>query len=321
MLLFDSASVRPRDRTDAMDAALNSALMPQSFTFSSDRLIRYRMEAWELGPGVQLMRSTGAGLVIARTARHVRQSAPEVIVLGLPAHTPSLFTGPDESQVVYVPGVIGMHDTTRPYSFRQSEVSHHTSLLIEPSRLDLPVDLIRAAVPLLRSSPVHDLLRSHMVRLCELPPTWTPGSETMTALGRATTELVWALITTAAGDRRAAEALNATLDTRITAYIETYLHQPDLGARRIATAHGISVRQLYREWAVAGHELTLSAWILRRRLERARGRLGSTPDSVTAIAHGCGFTGLAHFSTRFREAFGLSPREWRRLSHDHEHRS
>lgn len=317
MLLFDTASVPAQDRTDALDAALNSAVMPQSFSFVSERVIRHRTEYWDLGPGIQLMRSTGAGLDTLRTARHVRQAAPEVIVLGLPMRSPILSAGPDGTETAHSPGGIVLLDTTRPYHVRYSEVMHHTSLLIEPARLSLPVDLMRAAAPALRASPVHDLVRSHMLHMCELSP--EPGSEMAARLGRATAELVWALITAAAGDGGQFEALDATLDTRIGMYVDAHLHDTGMSASRIAAAHGISVRQLYKVWARAGHELTLSAWIAGRRLERARDQLSgpdATRSSITAIARACGFANPAHFSARFRTAFGVSPREWRRLSQE-----
>lgn len=314
MLVFDSAGIPARDRTDALDAALNSAVMPHAFSFVSERVIPHRTDAWQLGEGVALMRSVGAGVETNRTARHVRQAAPEVIILGLASRTPLLFESHDGTQSTCEPGAITVLDSTRPARVRHSEVTHHTSLLIEPARLSLPVDLIRAAAPLVRSSPVHNLLRSHMLGLSELSP--EPGPETMARLGRATADLIWALITTAAGDRGQSDALSATLDVRVTMYINAHLHEPALSVSRIAAAHGISVRQLYKVWAQAGHDRTLSAWILHRRLARARDQLArpGTADNITSIAHACGFVNLAHFSARFREAFGASPREWRRLS-------
>jgi AraC-like DNA-binding protein len=62
--------------------------------------------------------------------------------------------------------------------------------------------------------------------------------------------------------------------------------------------------------ARAGHDRTLAQWIIQRRLERARNQLADLdPEltSITAIARGCGFANLSHFSQRFRAAY-VTPR-------------
>lgn len=47
------------------------------------------------------------------------------------------------------------------------------------------------------------------------------------------------------------------------------------------------------------------------RLASARRRLGQSADPVEAIADDLGFHSAFHFSTAFRKAFGVSPRQWR----------
>jgi AraC-like DNA-binding protein len=55
-------------------------------------------------------------------------------------------------------------------------------------------------------------------------------------------------------------------------------------------------------------------WIWRRRLEVAAKCLGD-PDRVHAaigdLAYRCGFSSQAHFSRRFKDRYGLSPRDYR----------
>ena len=134
-------------------------------------------------------------------------------------------------------------------------------------------------------------------------------------IGRGTTELVRALIASAARDEAGArEAMTGSLMTRITTYLHRHLTEPDLSPARIARAHNISVRWLYDNWT---DELSVAQWIIRERLELARRELaGPRTQSIATVARQCGFTDPAHFSRRFREAFGMSPREWRRLNQD-----
>jgi AraC-like DNA-binding protein len=101
---------------------------------------------------------------------------------------------------------------------------------------------------------------------------------------------------------------------RITMYIDAHLHDRELNTDRIAAAHNISSRQLYNLWARAGYDLTPSQWIIQRRLERARNQLTDLDPQLTsavAIARGCGFRNMSHFSLRFREAYCISPGQWR----------
>ncbi|MEU9064802.1 helix-turn-helix transcriptional regulator [Streptomyces sp. NPDC048430] len=58
----------------------------------------------------------------------------------------------------------------------------------------------------------------------------------------------------------------------------------------------------------------VSRFIQRRRLEESAyelARLSRTAPTVSAIAERWGFADPTHFSRVFREAYGLSPREWR----------
>ena len=58
------------------------------------------------------------------------------------------------------------------------------------------------------------------------------------------------------------------------------------------------------------------AWLLQRRLESARAAL-TRPDRVEPIgniAHRLGFSDAAHLSRAFRQRYGLSPRDYRRLA-------
>lgn len=99
---------------------------------------------------------------------------------------------------------------------------------------------------------------------------------------------------------------------QIRHYIETRLHEPDLTPQRIADASGISTRALYQLFD--GETGAVAGWILNRRLERIHADLTNpTHDAlpIAQIALNHGFRNAAHFSRRFRQKFGASPREIR----------
>ncbi|MER7706560.1 helix-turn-helix domain-containing protein [Kitasatospora sp. NPDC097605] len=103
----------------------------------------------------------------------------------------------------------------------------------------------------------------------------------------------------------------AELLSRIRAHIEENLADPDLSPESIARSQHISVRYLHKLFQPDG--MTVGQWVRRRRLEACRRELERSSRrqiSVSAVAHRWGFVSHSHFSRAFREAFGVSPREW-----------
>ncbi|MFI8966394.1 AraC family transcriptional regulator [Streptomyces sp. NPDC053493] len=101
--------------------------------------------------------------------------------------------------------------------------------------------------------------------------------------------------------------------SRIRAFIEGRLRDPDLSPESIARAHHISVRYLHKLFQNDG--TTVSQWVRRRRLESCRIELGRSHRlTVAAVAHRWGFSSPSHFSRTFRGAYGMSPSAWQALA-------
>ncbi len=79
----------------------------------------------------------------------------------------------------------------------------------------------------------------------------------------------------------------------------------------LAALVGVSRRQLER-WFRQYLATMPSRHYLNLRLAQAREQLRSTGQSVLQISLACGFVSAAHFSNRYRERFGVTPREERR---------
>ena len=207
-------------------------------------------------------------------------------------------------------------DLTANFDYNRSGEGGSHSFMVDFDELGVPVDIIRRAAPQLQCSPLYELLLDHVARLDEVAERVAGPARTM--IGSATTELVRALIVTAAQDEAAErEAMAGSLPTRITMYLQRHLTDPDLTPARVAQAHNISLRYLYNVWG--DRDVSLGEWIIRKRLETARRELAKPETqtlTIAAIAHRCGFSDATHFSRRFRAEFGLSPREWRRLKQD-----
>jgi AraC family transcriptional regulator len=97
--------------------------------------------------------------------------------------------------------------------------------------------------------------------------------------------------------RRAIERIDAHLDE-------------DIGLAELAEGVGLSPSRLNTLFRAATG-LAPHAWLIRRRIERARELLLDRGRSITDIAHALGFSSSQHFATSFRTQTGVTPTAWR----------
>jgi len=102
------------------------------------------------------------------------------------------------------------------------------------------------------------------------------------------------------------------LARRVMKCLDENFADPDYTATRLAAAIGISRR--YVDSLFAEINSSFGKAVLEKRLERCHILLNDPRmlgRSVSEIAFESGFNNLSHFSTRFRERFGIAPREVR----------
>jgi AraC-like DNA-binding protein len=310
VVLLDTRSLVDQDPNDALQEAFSSTEAPQVVRFDPSPSIRHLMELSEFGAAAHLLRNTGTGVHIVRGPAQVRRGAPEQTAIGVQLRGHALLRTLGRESVTTA-GHLHLVDVTSPYSYRQFGDSDHKVLLVDNQQLGLPVDVIRSAIPNLQESPIYALVRAHLAHLGDARDL-SPVTQEM--VGHASLQLVRTLISSTTDGARQREALNASLQLRIMMYVDANLHDHKLTPDSIAAAHNISTRHLYVLWVRANHELSLSQWIISRRLRKAETQLAEVDPATTTIAqiaHDCGFTDVSHFSRRFRESYGMTPREWR----------
>ncbi|MDP5317041.1 helix-turn-helix domain-containing protein [Streptomyces poriferorum] len=313
-LVLDTADLPRRDREEAVFAAMLTATPACRLAHWDPEAALYaRIDLWDFG-GVSLWRHEGSGVRMTRTAAHIRQDAPEIAAIALQEFGRARRVQAGHTSEPHRNALL-LSDLTAPYDYAWSGVGAASALSIPYDRLGLPVDLVRRAAPLLHTSSLYGFVRDQLSAMAAAADTLAadPGAA---ALGEASVSLVRALLASAAhDDRRARPALAETLPVRIHAYIDQHLRDPLLRPASIAAAHSISLRQLYRE--VQPPQLTLEQWIISRRLEGARADLVRPENHrrpVAEIARSWGFADPSHFGRRFRAAYGLTPRHWRRMT-------
>jgi AraC family transcriptional activator of tynA and feaB len=98
----------------------------------------------------------------------------------------------------------------------------------------------------------------------------------------------------------------------VVALIDDHIQSESLRPEWIAAESGMSVRSLYRMFAEKG--LVVAQYIKNRRLDLCAQVLRAAGDDekLAGIGYSWGFTDHSHFSTAFKQRFGVSPGEYRK---------
>ncbi|MFH9353622.1 helix-turn-helix domain-containing protein [Kitasatospora sp. NPDC017646] len=220
----------------------------------------------------------------------------------------------DGRSVELPPHSLTFLDLSRPFKFVLPQPQRARTLMVPRSVIGLEEGALRRLTATL-VSPADEgagaLLLPLLADAClDLPGASFPVRE---QAGRALADLLATLAAdhvarTVSDGRSAAQPLFE----RITASVEDSLGDPDLSPQAIADRHGVSLRYLHQLFQRQGD--TVGGWIRRRRLEAARlelARPGTTRRTISAVATHWGFISASHFSRAFRDAYGMSPNQWR----------
>ena len=310
MLLLDSDAVPRSDRLSLVVESVTGAAHATSFTPESDE-VHLTMSMWDLG-GVELFDAQCSAHTLRSTGRSSTDGERPTLMLTCALRGTGVHEHLDR-QVPVRPSSVWATDPSAPYVHHISDTRTLTAK-VPIDALGLPMDLVRPGLEHLERSPLGPLFMSHVWEVRRVADQVDPP--TALALGTATLALARALVASVAPAGGAGrEALQDALLLRVKAFVRQHLGDPGLDAEAIAAAHHVSVRQLYKTCAKAG--VRLEQWVIAERLARAAQDLASRPPaalSVGEVARRWGFASASHFATRFRRAYGVSPKEWQAIN-------
>lgn len=274
------------------------------------------MAVCELGAvQLALMKTTPYG--ICRTAKLIRQADPELCKLSVAVRGAGGITQ-DERHAEFAVGDLILYDTSRPY-FAALKPDIRTSQLLvlrfPRSLLPLPESDLRrlTAVRIPGTHGVGSLSSNFLLHVARHITEYSPAD--MARLSGLALDLLAAAFAHALDADKAVplQTRQRAMAARIYAFIQQNLGDPAMTPGSIAAAHHISLRYLHKLFHEQGR--TVAGWIRERRLERCRHDLSDplmAHHPISTIAARWGFRSAARFSQAFRDAFRISPGEYRR---------
>jgi AraC-like DNA-binding protein len=310
-LFYSTASVHPRDRVAYWREEVLPNLPRHGFNSSVGpafvgearlhTVADLRVQEFECNP-----------CEIARTRVDISRCENDDLVLKIQLSGHSV-TVQDGRQAVLEAGSCTLFDTSRP--FVASHKTHERALYLAIPRRALMARLGHATALTARLIDTQEPLAGLATGFIKMLPEHASALEGPKALKIAEQTLDLLALAFSAMTETKVVALSSprTLTLmRLKSAIEARLCDPDLRPAAAAAAVGISVRYAN---ALFSHEGTSTErYITQRRLERCRDALddpAQTHRTIGDIAFGWGFWDLSHFGRRFRDKFGLSPKDYR----------
>ncbi|MFJ4096767.1 helix-turn-helix domain-containing protein [Kitasatospora sp. NPDC089913] len=290
-------------------------------TVSSPQAGDFEAEAAFLGLGpVDVSIHTHPALRSSRPAALTRRSDPEQYQLALVSGENPMWISQRGTDSGPAGGDLVLWDTSRPFEAGTRD-EHGTSrcLVLHIPRKEFPINPDKADRLLARRIPAQRGTGAILVRfLTSLGEHAAEcGPEELGRLGAIARDLAAVCLAEHADASREVDAgarARALLE-RVKAFIEHNLDDPALAPGTIAERHHMSLRSLHLLFQ--DEEESVSRLIRRRRLERCRADLARPElahQSVRDLAARWGFANASAFGRAFREAYGLTPRDHRRLS-------
>lgn len=309
-VLLDTSGLLPARRADAVAEVIRfSSSVPTRMVYNcpADE-VSVRLEYFTLG-FAHLLRSQHSSQGLVTTPALLKGVDPDLFTIGMKLSGTATHT--QAPNRLLRGGDLFATSLRQPFEFLD-EGGENAVIYIPYDQLGVPRDDADRAVEMIHTSRFAVQLRRHL-QVLSRDAEVVSRSSAASMIGQATTDLVRALLMSVLDeDPLHRYGWDQELTTVVRSYVSQHLADPDLCAEQIARAMSISVRKLYKLWETEPQPL--GQWILERRLDAARQELTSPRgrnQTIAVIARRWCFADATHFSRRFRQAYGMSPREWR----------
>jgi AraC-like DNA-binding protein len=310
--VWSAAEAPVADRAAAVHEAVGTQVVRVDIDLPDDPLeINVDLTLSDVGP-VQVLTVHSMATTVTRSPRLARDGSEPQLFLTLQGAGSSAMAQHGRHAHLRT-GEFAVYSTASPYTLMFDGGLDAHFFRIPIAELALPESAIQEASARAfgTDDPVAGLTADYLRRLAENPD--LRARAVADSLAQPTIDLVRAALISSLGDPALGkESLQTTLEMRLFEYLRAHLADHDLTPAKVAAAHNISVRHLYTILGRSG--ITLSDWVRTQRLEACRRDLAhphARTRTIASIARQWGFPDATHFSRVFREAYGVTPREWR----------
>jgi AraC-like DNA-binding protein len=308
---FRASGLPGRARVAAWNTLYSSRLDQVDVTPADHETFDAELALGTLGP-IRIARITCGRSSIARTPRHIVHAPGRVFSFILQVRGHGLFAQYGHEAALQE-GDITLCDSAAPHSYH---VEEHSEVMM----LRVPASMLKERLPspeqfcgrhLSSTEGLTCTVAAVMGSICtQLERGLSPYFQN--SLARHVLDLLATSYAIAFDSTSTASSVVSGRHAKVKLYIEQHLRDPELSPCTIAQGLKLSSRYLRMIFATSGE--TVSAYVLRRRLEES-GRQMSDPQwrgrSIAEIAFGWGFNSAPHFTRSFRGRYGLSPRQYR----------
>ncbi|MFD8600464.1 helix-turn-helix domain-containing protein [Kitasatospora sp. NPDC059646] len=304
-----TAPLSAADRAECWHEAVAHAFVPMAVEFLEERPSPGEIVSHRLGP--MLISTVQAGpQMVTRGRRMIARDESASLILTLQQHGTAV-KEQDGRETLVRPGEFSLTDASRIFRKRIGEDFVFTSFHFPRAELDVQERDLRAltATAFQAGEGSAALVATYLAGVARE----APGLDEAVGRRAAATalDLLALLIDDRCGRARPQAPQNGATLERVKDHIRRNLHDPDLTPSGIAEANFISVRFLHKLFQQEG--TSVGAWIRAQRLERCSRDLRrpqAQQFGVAGIARRWGFVNSSHFSRAFREAYGMTPRDW-----------
>ncbi|MEM9105424.1 MAG: helix-turn-helix domain-containing protein [Pseudomonadota bacterium] len=316
--VWTTDDVSESERFEYFCDAVCDAFMELSPSRSSSGGFRAVVESVRFASG-GVNRVEGSTHSVERTRRQINRQDNSCFYLNVQLKSRCEIRQGDK-QIALDPGQLALFDGARPFEIYHPE---HSDMAL--ASLQLPKDA------------VEDAARRYGVEVGQLGgvrvsdhPCLGPiiASTTRTIADRKTLlsafdtdalfeSLITLSVAACAGDRESANRENDELRPpmllAIVEFIDQQLEREDLSVRTVASHFGISPRYVHKLFAQFGP--SYSQFVRERRLDLAMNSLRDPRKAratISDVAFESGFSDLSNFNRRFKQHFGITPRDARR---------
>lgn len=308
--LWDTESVRPRERLAYWREGVNATMAPVSIVCGAREDFAGSLRSRRVGP-MRIVRARSARQRFTRTSSLIAANRSGELFLNL-ALRGSRTVRQCGREARMRAGDMLLLDTARPYEQHFHESFEHLTFAFPAELIErrIAVPAAATAIPIPGDSGLGAILASELVELAEQAPRL--DAAVCGELAAHSVDLI-ALALGRAPDRPTAVPSRQLLLQAALDAIEARLADPELRPALVAEHLNVSVRLLHRLFE--GHGITFGRQVLRQRLERCSRELADPTRahlSIAAICTAWGFREPSHFSRAFRAHFGELPRDYRR---------